>query len=458
MVKNKIVLRITFLYVVVICLFPLCPLHLGAQNVEVNDQGEKIVVFDDGTWRFFEARDTILEKAADRSNPQQEYNYRTFQRYVAAAVAYEAQQVRQLDSSKNTYLNLEDQIRTAESSNAPTHALQLKLDSLRRQVHEDQRLVAYSRKLIRRILKIGAKQQYAKLAKIYVPGVANTRLTDEDRVRADQLLTDHQEQSFDWNPFQKKQSVDKEVHRTNPGVKDKNLNSDERRVKDATRQADSTKSNDASKPLTQVRDTDAAGNNILAPASGQIDMAYRPDGSMVWHTQAYDNPGRYDCTYTFEGVDEFTQQQKKELKKEYIFYHTDERLKPYLKNKEYITCQGYLTSISGGFRYLNLIITIASRTARRDFGYIKASSLLNIKLLDGNTVSLFSQGDELGALNARSGDTVYKVRYPIDFQKEKLLLRSEVDKIRLIWSTGYEDYDIYNVDFFINQLKCLNSN
>jgi len=31
-----------------------------------------------------------------------------------------------------------------------------------------------------------------------------------------------------------------------------------------------------------------------------------------------------------------------------------------------------------------------------------------------------------------------------------------VDKIRLIWSTGYDEYDITNMDFFINQIKSLN--
>jgi hypothetical protein len=27
--------------------------------------------------------------------------------------------------------------------------------------------------------------------------------------------------------------------------------------------------------------------------------------------------------------------------------------------------------------------------------------------------------------------------------------------MRVLWSTGYEDYDIYNIEFLINQLNCL---
>ena len=105
---------------------------------------------------------------------------------------------------------------------------------------------------------------------------------------------------------------------------------------------------------------------------------------------------------------------------------------------------------------MTLAITIASRNARREYGYIKSGSLLNIKLLDGKTVSLFSQGDQLGAINSSTGSTTYTIKYPIDFQKEKLLAKGDVDRVRVVWSTGYEDYEVYNVDFFQNQLSCLN--
>ena len=39
---------------------------------------------------------------------------------------------------------------------------------------------------------------------------------------------------------------------------------------------------------------------------------------------------------------------------------------------------------------------------------------------------------------------------------EKALKKGEVDRVRIIWDAGYEDYEVYNLDFFINQFKCLN--
>ena len=46
--------------------------------------------------------------------------------------------------------------------------------------------------------------------------------------------------------------------------------------------------------------------------------------------------------------------------------------------------------------------------------------------------------------------------YYINKDDEKLLLSSELDKIKLNFVSGYEDYIIYNVDFFTRQLICIN--
>lgn len=176
-----------------------------------------------------------------------------------------------------------------------------------------------------------------------------------------------------------------------------------------------------------------------------------------WISSPNDVVPEYHCEFSFHGIDDFTNTMKKELKEELFFSYTDERLKPYLKESDYVSCQGYLTSISGGFRYLTLIFSIASKNASREYGYVKTGSLLNLKLLDGETVSLFTQSENQGILDPKTGCTTYKVRYPIDYQKEKLLLKSGVDKVRVVWSSGYEDYEVFNIDFFINQLNCLNN-
>ena len=45
----------------------------------------------------------------------------------------------------------------------------------------------------------------------------------------------------------------------------------------------------------------------------------------------------------------------------------------------------------------------------------------------------------------------------MDKSVQREALKSELDKMRVVWRTGYEDYQIYHVDFLINQINCLNN-
>jgi hypothetical protein len=75
--------------------------------------------------------------------------------------------------------------------------------------------------------------------------------------------------------------------------------------------------------------------------------------------------------------------------------------------------------------------------------------------MNGKTVSLYCQKGDIGNIDPSTGDTIYRATFQIDAQKERMILKSELDKIRVVWSTGYEDYDVHNVDLLMNQLGCL---
>ena len=45
--------------------------------------------------------------------------------------------------------------------------------------------------------------------------------------------------------------------------------------------------------------------------------------------------------------------------------------------------------------------------------------------------------------------------YPINSSVLATLAKGEVDTIRMYWSSGFEEYEVYNLDFFINQIRCL---
>ncbi len=406
---------------------------LDAQEVITNTKGEKITQFEDGSWRYYEARDSIyltddplteinfddtpVSDQSIREEPIDEWNYRTFQRYVAAAVKYETRILDRVDQLQNDIYNLDDEINLATNEGNAERAsiLDDRRSELHAQLQVDQKELAASRKLITRILKVGKKSKYEKLANIEVPGLTNPFPEDEHS----RLVESKEELATQSDEDQAPLMID---------VRDYGDTSE---------------------------DAQPASETKIDPAT--IETTYAQVNRLSWSSTG-DSHHERTCEFTFDGIDAFTNQPRRELQPELFFSHTDSRIKPYLKEREYMTCHGYLTSIAGGFRYLTLTFRIASRTAQREYGGIRNGGLLNLLLLDGSTISLFSQGGSQLKVDPETNDIIYRARYPIDYQKEKLILRSEIDQVRVVWATGYEDYEVYNIDFFMNQLVCLNSN
>ncbi len=167
------------------------------------------------------------------------------------------------------------------------------------------------------------------------------------------------------------------------------------------------------------------------------------------------NPPPPPCSIVFDGKDERTGRNRRDVQQQILFSYTDERLRPYLKDKEYLRCEGFLTSIGGGFRYLTLVFTFAYPNAREAYGFIERGSVLTIKQLDGNFVNLFSGKMDRGSYNTKTELLTYRVHYPIDRGQLNLLENGETDAIRVFWSSGYEEYEVYQLDFFQSQLNCL---
>ncbi len=160
------------------------------------------------------------------------------------------------------------------------------------------------------------------------------------------------------------------------------------------------------------------------------------------------------CQMAFQGKDEKTGQWRRDVKKELLFTHTDDRLRPFLKDKEYLKCEGNFTSV-GGYRFLALQFTFAYPNAREAYGFIEKGSYLTIKLLNGDFINLKAGKMDRGSYDLTTDLLTYQVHYPIDRSQMGLLKHSEVDTIRVFWSSGFEEYEVFQLDFFINQLSCL---
>lgn len=166
------------------------------------------------------------------------------------------------------------------------------------------------------------------------------------------------------------------------------------------------------------------------------------------------NPPTTPCEIAFEGIDPKSGSYRKDLGQEFLFSHTDDRLRVYLKDKEYLRCEGYF-SANGGYRYLMLEFTFAYPNAREAYGFIEKGSILTIMMLNGDYVNLRSGVMDRGSYDTESELLSYRVYYPIDRSQMNYLKNSEVDAIRVFWSSGFEEYEVFQLDFFSKQLKCI---
>jgi hypothetical protein len=168
------------------------------------------------------------------------------------------------------------------------------------------------------------------------------------------------------------------------------------------------------------------------------------------------NPPKYVCKWDFDGKDEFTGKNKRELPLEHFFSFSDDAFRLATPDKEYVTCFARLTMLSGGYIYMNLEFTILSKDAQRTFGIIEKGTPISIKLVNGENVTMGSSRSDLGVVDLIKGTTTYKGQYLVPNESLKSMSKYEVDRFRMVWSTGFDDYEIYNVDFFMDRLKCFN--
>lgn len=387
--------RISFLSVLLII-----PALAFSQNMSTNEKGEKIVVFDDGTWQYF---DEFMNGETKRHSAKP-------------------------DGSGGSYPIFNGTIAPLEGGIEVTEADLYNIAVRRSQLAEEAALIAQKRwkkaqearseieKDLKKLLQSGSTDQQA-FAHLNTRLKAAQRAEEESRVEAQEANVESdraeimtQKGQFAVAAYQEAQEKRQEEEA-------------------ARREAYQARSYEQSLPLTD----NSVGVN-------QQDLIL--------------NPPPAPCVVAHEGIDSKSGNFRKQLKKQFLFSHTDDRLRVYLKDKEYLRCEGYF-STDGGYSYLTLEFTFAYPNAREAYGFIEKGSILTIKMLNDDFVNLYSGEMVRGSYDTEKEILTYRVYYPISRSDINYLKNSEVDAIRVFWSSGFEEYEVYHLDFFSNQLRCL---
>ena len=107
--------------------------------------------------------------------------------------------------------------------------------------------------------------------------------------------------------------------------------------------------------------------------------------------------------------------------------------------------------------YLHLQCSITSKDAAKNYGFIDEGSLMRIFLVNGRNIAINSSIKSSSRIENYTGNTIYEVYYPLKKDDLNNLQKFPLDAIGIMWSSGFEKYEIFQVDVLMHQINCLKS-
>ncbi len=166
-------------------------------------------------------------------------------------------------------------------------------------------------------------------------------------------------------------------------------------------------------------------------------------------------PPNAPCSIASDGIDNFTGKTKKETTPQVLLTFTDDFMRPQLKDKEFVTCMASASRLQGGFYFLILRFEIATKEAQRAFGFLDRGVPFSFKLLNGRNINLPNIKTDIGVVDAQKGTTTYVATFQLYGSDVKNLTSAELDQVRVAWSAGLDDYEIYDVNVLRHIFACL---
>lgn len=177
------------------------------------------------------------------------------------------------------------------------------------------------------------------------------------------------------------------------------------------------------------------------------------ENSMFPDSKAYREP--VDCKIAFDGKDPGTGERKKELYFEPLLSYTSAHIKPYVPGKDLLSAEGKLIKISGGYTYLLIKFHWDAKNPQNAYGSLKANGAIRCQLTHGKSITLYNKTESLWQMDGNQATHVLQSTFLLHPRQIKLLEKYPLMKMTVYWERGFEEYPIYPIGFFMDQLKCL---
>jgi len=320
---------------------------IDAQTVKINDEGDKIIEYADGTWRYVEPGEDLPLSPVSVVNPEKE-SKKLNQKEQDAEFRARIQSIREKEKKQRRVellqieirdmaqkrLNLETEFAVMKASDTP--------DPTAAEVLE------------RRIIKVREEEKKKR---------TEIKEAEDEAIFYEEL-------------------VNMSIKKRTKSLAKYNADKEEKEEKLAV--------------------TTTAEKTKLSATEGNLSTS-RPKSAYVNYNPKKDvilNPPKYECNVAIDEVDEFTGKRRKTTASELLFSYTRDEIRPYYSDREHTTCHANVTAMGSCIYVFSLEIAIASRTAPQEYGGILSNATLMVVLLDGSTISMINSRTDRGKYDA----------------------------------------------------------
>jgi hypothetical protein len=182
----------------------------------------------------------------------------------------------------------------------------------------------------------------------------------------------------------------------------------------------------------------------------------RSDNLDKYQTQRIFPVSSEKCEIAFDELDKLTGKRKRGTKTRQLFSFVDEGYESAMKGKGYLVCEGFISEVNNGKETLLVLdYIVQSTTGRDEYGGFNKGGALVVSLIDGSFVTLENTITNNGTVNVGKSTTTFRGYYLLSKSNMKMLMASETTSIKVVWFGGFEDYEVYEMDFFRDKLSCL---
>lgn len=136
--------------------------------------------------------------------------------------------------------------------------------------------------------------------------------------------------------------------------------------------------------------------------------------------------------------------------------YTPKKLTNYYKEKDYLTVSTAVGTADGD-PYLDFEFRFYSKDVSKSYGVIRPGDISFFKTLKGDKIYIRPLTTTTSSIEQYTGNTIYRGQFVfVNKSDYGLLKKGMLDELNILWSSGFETYPIYNLDFYKAQISCLN--